>query len=204
LLDPGAVLACEQAGTFRQPVVIEHSLHPLLPLATLIDERVTQPHPRTKIQEMVRRDPALRHPAGHQQLPQMPRVRPVVLRVLLVPAQRARLRRLRQMNLSADPAELLDHEPPARRRLQRHLELQTLKPGKEPDHTPAVSRHDPTTRHLARHRIDPLRGDLRPMLIKSHHDRHTSSLLPSNPDAQAAFSPTHHIPWVTVGPSHFE
>jgi hypothetical protein len=31
-------------------VVIEHSLHPLLPLATLIDERVTQPHPRTKVQ----------------------------------------------------------------------------------------------------------------------------------------------------------
>jgi hypothetical protein len=38
------------------------------------------------------------------------------------------------------------------------------------------------------------------MLIQPHHDRHTSSLL-SRPDAQAAFSPTHHIPWVTVGPS---
>jgi hypothetical protein len=40
------------------------------------------------------------------------------------------------------------------------------------------------------------------MLIKSHHDRHTSSSV--EPDAQAAFSPTRHIPWVTVGPSHFE
>src|ERR1022692_542026 len=95
---------------------IEHRLDPLLPLATLVNQRVTQPHPRAKIKQMTGRDPALRHPAGHQQLPQMPRVRPVVLGVLLIPAQRTRLRRLREMNLSTDPAQLLDHEPPPRRR----------------------------------------------------------------------------------------
>jgi hypothetical protein len=123
LLNPRAVLAGEQASTLGQPVVIQHGLHPLLALTALVDEGVAQPDPGAEIQQLVRRDPALRQPAGHQQLPQMPRVSAVVLRALLVAAQRARLRRLREMHPRADPAQLLGHEPPAGRRLQRHLEL---------------------------------------------------------------------------------
>jgi hypothetical protein len=53
----------------------------------------------------------------------MPGVRPVGLRTLLGPAQPARLRRLGEMHPGTDPLELLDHEPPARGRLQRDLEL---------------------------------------------------------------------------------
>lgn len=67
--DRRAVLAGEQASMLRQPAVIEHGLHPL---ATPVNERVTQPHARAQIKQMLRRDRALRQPAGHQQLSQMP------------------------------------------------------------------------------------------------------------------------------------
>ena len=63
---------------------------------------------------MVRRDPALRQPAGHQQHIRTNRLFClIVLRALLVPPQRARLRRLREMHPGTDTAKLLDHEPPA-------------------------------------------------------------------------------------------
>ncbi len=61
---------------------------------------------------------------------------------------------------------------PARRRLQRDLELQIREPRQEPAHTRAVRWRDPTTRHLARHGVDPLGRDLRPMLIQTLHKRH--------------------------------
>ena len=69
LLDPRPVLAGQKTRPPRQPVVIQHRLHPLLPLPALVDERVPQPDPRAQIQQMVRRDPALRQPRSHQQLP---------------------------------------------------------------------------------------------------------------------------------------
>ena len=97
LADPGAVLAREQVGSLRHPVVIEHSLHPLLPLAAIVDERMTEPDPRAQIKDVVGPDPRLRQPACLKQLAQMPGVRPIVLGALLVPAQRAGLRRLGQM-----------------------------------------------------------------------------------------------------------
>ena len=48
--DRRAVVAGEQASMLRQRVAIEHGLHPLLPLATLVNERVTRPHPRAQIE----------------------------------------------------------------------------------------------------------------------------------------------------------
>ena len=58
----------------------------------------------------------------NKQLAQMPGVGPVGLRALLLALQRGRLGRLGQVHLGADTLELLDDEPPARRRLQRDLE----------------------------------------------------------------------------------
>ena len=58
------------------------------------------------------------------------------------------------------------------RRLQRDLELLATKALTEPPHPSTVRRRDPRPRDLARVGIDPLRGDLRSMLIKSHYDRH--------------------------------
>jgi hypothetical protein len=99
----------------------------------------------------------------------MPGIGPVGLGALLLAFERARLRRLGQMHISADPLELLDHEPPARRRLQRHLEIPTLKPGQELADPGAIGRRDPRARDLPGDRVDPLRGDLRTMLIQTHH-----------------------------------
>ena len=149
-------------------MVIEHRLDSLLPLAALLRERVPQADAGAEIEEVLGRDPRLRQPADHQQLPQMSGVRPVALRALLVPAQRRGLRRLREVHPRADAVELLDHEPPARRRFQRHLELLPAEAAKEPAHAGAVRRRHPRPRDLAGRRIDPLRGDLRSMLVKSH------------------------------------
>ena len=66
------------------------------------------------------------------------------------------------------PLELLDHEPPARRRLQRDLELLASEARQEPAHTDAVGRCDPRPRDLAGRGVDPVGGDLRSMLVKSH------------------------------------
>jgi hypothetical protein len=41
-------------------VVVEHRLDPLLPLSTLIDQRVAQPDPRTQIEDVIGRNPRLR------------------------------------------------------------------------------------------------------------------------------------------------
>ena len=71
-----------------------------------------------------------------------------------------------------DATELLDHEPPPRRRLQRDLERPAVEPTEEPAHGLSVRRRNPRTRDLTGLGIDPLRGDLSPMLIKTHHDRH--------------------------------
>jgi hypothetical protein len=104
-------------------VVIEHRVYPLLPLGALVHQRVTAPHMRAQVQRVRRRDPRLREPADQQQLTQMPGIRPAGLRALPSALQTARLRRLSQMRVRADPLELLNHKPPARRCLARDLEL---------------------------------------------------------------------------------
>jgi hypothetical protein len=78
----------------RNAVVIEHSVHPLLPLGPLMDKRVTAPNLSAEIQQVTRWDPGLREPADQQQLPKMPGVCQVSLRSLLLALQPARLRRL--------------------------------------------------------------------------------------------------------------
>src|ERR1019366_9688566 len=81
------------------------------------------------------------------------------------------------MHHRTDATQLLGNEPPAGRRLQANLELLTTKPLTEPPHPGAVRRGDPRPRDLARVGIDPLHGDLRSMLIKTHHNRHLQRLL---------------------------
>jgi hypothetical protein len=134
---------------------------------------VTQPDPRAQIEHVIGRNPRLRQPLDHQQLAQMPSVRAVALGALLVPAPRARLGRLGEMHARMDRVQLLHHEAPTRRRLQRDLQLTAAKAPQEATHSLTVRRSDAGARDLARPRIEPLRGDLRSMLIKSHYDRHT-------------------------------
>ena len=172
-LKPGAVLAGQQAVSLREAVVVEHRLDALLPLAALIDERVTQAHPGAQIEQVLGRDPRLRQPPDHQQLAQVPRVGAVGLGALLVPAPRRGLGRLGEMHRRPDRVQLLDHEPPARRRLQRHLEPLAGEAPEELPHVVAVRRRDARAADLAGVGVDPLGRDLRTMLIESHYDRHT-------------------------------
>src|ERR1035437_7506742 len=140
----------------------------------------------------------------------MPGVCPVGLRAFLLAAQPACLRRLGQLNLGADPVEFLDHEPPARRRLQRDLEAVASEPAKELTDRVAVRRRDPPAGHLAGHGLDPLAGDLRTMLIQTHHDRHPPTPFPRSlgaappppPRPRPPPPPPHRRPCAAVAPSY--
>ena len=169
---PRARLGGQQAAAGRGAVVIEHGLHALLPLAALIDQGVAQPDAGAQVEQVRRRDPRLGQPADHHKLAQAAPVSAVALGRLLGLAPRGGLGRLGEMHARADRAELLDDEPPARRRLQRHLEVPAAEACCESPHRGAVGRRDTAARDLARRGVDPLGGDLRAMLIKSHYDRH--------------------------------
>jgi hypothetical protein len=108
----------------------------------------------------------------HQQLPQMPGISAIALRALLRTPQPSSLRRLGQMHTRTDPAQLLDHEPRAGRRLQCDLELPAVKTRQELPHRSAIRRHHTRALHLAGLSVDPLAGDLSSMLVKSHDDAH--------------------------------
>jgi hypothetical protein len=76
------------------------------------------------------------------------------------------------MHDGAHSAQLLDHEPPARRRLQRDLEHQVAEALGEPPHPGAMRGSYALARDIPGRRVDPVGGDLRSMLIESHYDRH--------------------------------
>jgi hypothetical protein len=87
--------------------VVEHRLDALLPLAALLGQRVAQPDPRAQVQDVIGREPRLRHPREHHQLAHMPGVGAVGLGALLRAAQVARLGGLGQVRPGADRAQLL-------------------------------------------------------------------------------------------------
>jgi hypothetical protein len=82
------------------------------------------------------------------------------------------LRGLGEIDLRADRLQLLGHEPPARRRLQGHVEALTGEALEEPAHVAAQRGRDPPPADLAGVGVDPLGRDLRTVLIESHYDRH--------------------------------
>jgi hypothetical protein len=55
--DPLAALEREQVAALREPVVVEHRVHPLLPLRSLVREQMTGPDPGAEIQDVRRGDP---------------------------------------------------------------------------------------------------------------------------------------------------
>jgi hypothetical protein len=123
-------------------------------------------------QQVVGRDPRLRQPVDHQQLAQVPCVGAVGLGALLGAAACRGLGRLGQMHLGADRTQLLDDEPPAGRRLKRDLQPPTGEPRQERADLVTVGRRDARPADLAAVGVQPVGGDLRPMLIESHYDRH--------------------------------
>jgi hypothetical protein len=76
------------------------------------------------------------------------------------------------MHDRANPAQLLDNEPPASRRLQRDLKLPAAETRQELPHRSAVRRHHARALHLSGLSVEPLARDLSSMLIKSDYDAH--------------------------------
>jgi hypothetical protein len=125
-----------------------------------------------RIEDVLGRDPRLRQATDHHQPAQQPRVSAIGLRALLAPPSRGGLRRLGQMHPRAYPVQLLHDETPPSGGLQGHLELRTIKARQELAHALAMRRRDPRAGDFARHRVDPLRSDLRSVLVESQYDCH--------------------------------
>ena len=64
--EPLAACTVEQVAALRNAVVIEHGMHPLLPLGPLMRQQMPGPHPRADIQNVCGRDPRLRDPTDQQ------------------------------------------------------------------------------------------------------------------------------------------
>jgi hypothetical protein len=90
----------------------------------------------------------------------------------LVPRHAAVSGGLGEMHLGADRPQLLDHEPPARRRLQRRLDLPSREARHQPADVVAVGRRHAGPTDLAGLGVEPLGRDLRTVPIESHYDRH--------------------------------
>ena len=65
------------------------------------------------------------------------------------------------MHAGTNRTQLLNDKPPARRRLERHLELPAAETTQEPAHALTVRRHDPRPTELPGLSVDPLGRDLR-------------------------------------------
>jgi hypothetical protein len=100
----------------------------------------------------------------------MTSVRAVGLGAVLAAAQRRRLSRLGQMHPRPRRPQLLDQKPPAGRRLGRDLQLLAGESRQEPPHASPIGRAHPRAADLTALKLDPVRGDLRPMLVYAHHD----------------------------------
>jgi hypothetical protein len=153
-------------------VVKQLRVDSLQPGGALLDQRAAQAHQRAQLEDLLGRDPRLRHAPLLEQLAQMLRVGAVGLGPALGAAQDLGLRRLGQVHLGPDGLQLLHHEAPTRRRLERGLEPLAVELAHEVAKALAVGRPDAAPPKLARRAIKRIPGDLLSMLVQSHYDRH--------------------------------
>src|SRR6266508_3888343 len=76
----------------------------------------------------------------------------------------------------AGPLDLLDHEAPAGRALDRELDLTAGEPSEPRTHVEARSRRDPAAADLTRLPVERLVRDLVSMHIQRHYDSHRDLL----------------------------
>jgi hypothetical protein len=137
-----------RAGTRPQPrrhaLVEQLRLQPLLPGGALVDQRLAQPHARAQLQDLRRRDPRLRQLPRREQPQQQIAIGPVGLRPPLAPTLSRRLRWIGEMRAIAGTHDLLDHEAPTRRPLERKLHIETVEPRQPLLHRVAACRGDPS------------------------------------------------------------
>jgi hypothetical protein len=174
-----ALLGAQPAPTQLPGALVEqHRVDALGPGGVLDPKVAVQLQRRPALQHMARRDPALGQPPVGKQLPQVPRVGPVCLRVPLPTAQRGGVGRLADMRDRPGRREFLGHIPTAGTPLQRELDVVAAG---EPPRQPAgqmrpVGRGDLTTLQLAGIGVDIVEGDLLPMDVRSSYDGHRDLL----------------------------
>jgi hypothetical protein len=80
------------------------------------------------------------------------------------------------MHRRTDRAQFLHDEPPAGRRLQRHLELASAEALQEAPHPRPVRWRHARAADLAAAGVQAVGRDLRSVLVESHYDRHRGLL----------------------------
>jgi hypothetical protein len=119
-----------------------------------------------EIQDVARRDPALRQPPIGQYLPQMPRIGPIGLGVSFPAPQRGGVGRLGQMRHHPGAGEFLGHIPPPGTSLHREFDItppagETLR--KLPGQMRPVGRRDLPAPNLTGFDIEIVESDLLPV-----------------------------------------
>jgi hypothetical protein len=151
-------------------------LDALLPGAALIDQRLAQTHKRAQLEDVRRRDPRLRQLTGEQQPQLQITVRVVSLRPPLAATPGRRLSRIREMRAVTGPLDLLDHEPPAGRPLDRELGAAFSELSQPATHFGPRGWRNPTAAQLTRVTVEQLVRDLASMHIQRHYDPHRDLL----------------------------
>jgi hypothetical protein len=160
----------------QHPLVEQLRVDALLPGGALVDQRLAQTHQRAQLEHMRRWDPRLRQLAREQQPQLQITVGVVGLRPPLPAAPGSRLGRIREMGGVAGPLDLLDHEPPTGRPVEREVGLTAGELFQPRAHLGPRRRRDPTAPHLTRITVERLVGDLVSMHIQRHYHPHRDLL----------------------------
>ncbi len=159
----------------HDPLVVELSLDALHPFPTLVDEGLTQTGERSGLQDVGRRDPALREPGLKEQRGHVLAVSPVGLGSTLRTSPGADLGRVTQMGRAARPLELLDDEAPAGRCLQGEVCIGSVEAGQPRSQGLAGPGDDAASMDLSRREVLPVVGDLTAVKIECPYDSHWAS-----------------------------
>jgi hypothetical protein len=150
---------------------------PLRPGGALAAQVVVQLQQRPALQDVPRRDPALRQPALGQQHPQVPRVGLISLGVPLTAPRERDIGRLGQMRGDPGRSQLLGHVPPPGAPLHRERDIVAPgEPGQPAAQVQPVSRADLTAPHLPGHGVQVVECDLLPVDIQPACDGHRDLL----------------------------
>ena len=158
-------------------LVEEDRVDPLHPGGVLAAQVMVGLQQRPGFQDLPGRDPALGQPALGQQLPQVPGVGLVGLGVPLAAAGERGVGRLGQVHPGPGRGHLLGDVPPPGAPLERERDVVAPgEPGQPRPQVLPVRGRDLPARHLPRHGVEVVEGQLLPVNIQPAYDGHRDLL----------------------------
>jgi hypothetical protein len=155
----------------------EHRVDALHPGCVLGPQVVAGLQQRPALQDVRRRDPALRQPVLGQQLPQVPRAGLAGLSVPLAAAGERGVSRLGDVRHDAGPGQLLRDVPPASAPLQRERDVITAgEPHQPGPQVRPVGRGDLAALHLPARGVQIVERELLPVDVEPAYDGHRDLL----------------------------